>query len=185
MNQRFNSRKLAFCAIALAIAFVTSYIKFLPMPYGGTLTLCSMLFIVLTGYWYGPFIGIIVGFVFGILQFIQEPYVLTIFQVCCDYFFAFAALGFAGFYRNYKNGLTIGYIFGILARGAFHVLGGYLYWMEYMPENFPKNLAVIYPFVYNYSYILGEGILTLIIINIPAVKKALESVSRMALADLK
>ena len=45
----------------------------------------------------------------------------------------------------------------VIARGAFHALGGYLYWMSYMPDNFPKSLTAIYPIVYNYSYLLAEG----------------------------
>ena len=42
-----------------------------------------------------------------------------------------------------------------------------------MPDTFPKSLAVVYPIVYNYSYILIEMIITLILINIPPVKKAI------------
>ncbi len=52
--------------------------------------------------------------------------------------------------------------------------------MEYMPEDFPQALAWAYPVIYNYSYILIEGIATVIIISIPAVKKALSQVKRMA-----
>lgn len=87
----------------------------------------------------------------GILQFIQEPYVLSFFQVCCDYILAFAALGVAGFFAKQSHGLLKGYIVAVIARGAFHALGGYLYWMSYMPDNFPKSLTAIYPIVYNYS----------------------------------
>ena len=115
------------------------------------------------------------------MQFLQEPYVLSPFQVCCDYVFAFAALGLAGIFAKQKGGLIKGYIVAILARGAFHALGGYLYWMDYMPENFPKALASVYPIVYNYSYILAEGILTIIIISIPAVSKALTRVKKSAI----
>ena len=102
------------------------------------------------------------------------------FQVCCDYVFAFAALGLAGFFRNWKNGLLWGYIVAVLARGAFHSLGGYLYWMDYMPENFPQSLRALYPIIYNYSYLLAEGILTVIVMKIPAVDKALERVRQSA-----
>ena len=59
-----------------------------------------MLFIVLTANWYGPKTGVMVGLAYGILQFIQEPYVLSFFQVCCDYVLAFAALGVAGFFAK-------------------------------------------------------------------------------------
>ena len=118
---------------------------------------------------------------YGILQFIQEPYVLSFFQVCCDYILAFAALGVAGFFAKQSHGLLKGYIVAVIARGAFHALGGYLYWMSYMPDNFPKSLTAIYPIVYNYSYLLAEGIITVIVISIPAVSKALAQVKKAAL----
>ena len=165
----------------MALAFVTSYLKIFTLPWGGSVTLCSMLFIVLAANWYGVGTGITVGLAYGILQFIQEPYVLSFFQVCCDYVFAFAALGVAGFFGKKKNGLLIGYIVAVLARGFFHTLGGYLYWMSYMPDNFPKSLTAIYPIVYNYSYLLAEGIITVIVISIPAVSKALVQVKKAAL----
>lgn len=109
---------------------------------------------------------------------LQEPYVLSLFQVCCDYVLAFAALGVAGFFAKQKNGLLKGYIVAVLARGAFHALGGYLYWMDYMPDNFPKSLAAVYPIAYNYSFLLAEGLITIVIISIPAVQKALGRVKK-------
>jgi thiamine transporter len=59
---------------------------------------------------------------------------------------------------------------------------GCLYWMEYMPENFPGSLAAVYPIVYNFSFIPAEGIITItmIIINIPAVKTALSRIRTVA-----
>ena len=181
-KKKFSTKQLVFCAMALALAFVTSYLKVFDLPFGGSVTACSMLFIVLIGYWYGAKSGVLLGFVFGIMQFLQEPYVLSFFQVCCDYLLAFAALGLAGFFAHKKNGLIKGYIVAILGRGAFHVLGGYLYWMDYMPDHFPKSLATLYPFIYNYSFILAEGLITILILSIPAVKKALEQVKRNALS---
>ena len=144
-KNKMSAKQLACCAMAMALAFITSYIKIFSLPWGGSVTLCSMLFIVLVANWYGVRTGILVGFTYGMLQFLQEPYVLSLFQVCCDYVLAFAALGVAGFFAKQKNGLLKGYIVAVLARGAFHALGGYLYWMDYMPDNFPKSLAAVYP----------------------------------------
>lgn len=180
-KKKIGTRQLVFCAMAMALAFITSYLKLFNMPWGGSVTLCSMLFIVLVANWYGPKTGVLVGLAYGILQFIQEPYVLSFFQVCCDYILAFAALGVAGFFAKSKHGLLKGYIAAVIARGAFHALGGYLYWMDYMPDNFPKALTSVYPIVYNYSYLLAEGIITVIIISIPAVSKALNRIKQTAL----
>lgn len=179
-KKRMSTKQLVFCAAAMALAFITSYIKIWNMPWGGSVTLCSMLFIVLAANWYGAGTGIFVGLAYGILQFIQEPYVLSFFQVCCDYILAFAALGVAGFFAKKKHGLLKGYIAAVLARGAFHALGGYLYWMDYMPENFPQSLKSIYPIAYNYSYLLVEAVITIVIISIPAVAKGLNRVKQTA-----
>jgi len=179
-GKSMSAKQLAFCAAAMALAYLTSYLRVFELPFGGSITLFSMLFIVLIGYWYGVKAGIMTGLAFGILQFLQEPYVLSFFQVCCDYVFAFAALGVAGFFRNAKHGLMKGYVVAVLARGVFHSLGGYLFWMSYMPDNFPKSLAMFYPIIYNYSYLLAEGVLTVIVISIPAVQNALARVKILA-----
>lgn len=179
-KKKMTSKQLVFSAMAMALAFITSYLKIFELPWGGSVTLCSMLFIVLVGNWYGPKTGMLVGLAYGMLQFLQEPYVLSLFQVCCDYVLAFAALGVSGFFAKSKNGLLKGYIAAVIARGAFHALGGYLYWMDYMPDNFPQALKSLYPILYNYSYLLAEAVITIIIIAIPAVSKGLGRVKRMA-----
>ena len=182
VKKKMGTRQLVFCAMAIALAYVTSYLKLFSLPWGGSVTLCSMLFIVLIGNWYGVQTGIFAGLAYGIMQFLQEPYVLSFFQVCCDYILAFAALGVAGFFAKSSHGLLKGYIAAVIARGAFHALGGYLYWMDYMPENFPQSLKAVYPIVYNYSFLLAEAVITVIIISIPAVVKGLGQVKKSALA---
>ncbi len=175
---RFTSKKLAVAGISLALAFITSFIKF-ELPMGGSVTLFSMFFICYVGYLYGVNVGLITAFAYSILEFIQTgaSYFLSPFQICCDYFFAFTALGIAGFWYQKKNGLIRGYIVAVLVRGLFHTIGGYIYWMDYMPDWFPKSISGLYSIVYNYSYILAEMILTLIILNIPPVKAAILRIS--------
>ena len=181
-KKKMSTKQLVFCAMAMALAFVTSYVKVFSLPWGGSVTLCSMLFIVLVANWYGVKTGVLVGLAYGILQFIQEPFVLSFFQVCCDYILASAALGLAGLFAKKSHGLIKGYVVAVLARGAFHALGGYLYWMDYMPDNFPVALKSIYPIAYNYSFLLAEAAITLIIVSIPAVSRALDQVRKTALS---
>lgn len=179
----FSTKQLVFAAVALALGFIASYIKIIDMPWGGSVTLCSMLFVTLIGYWYGPKIGLTAAFAYGFLQFIQGGggYILSPMQVCMDYILAFAALGLSGLFYKKQGGLIKGYILGIIARGLFHSIGGYLYWMEYMPDSFPKSLTAIYPIVYNYSYILAEGVITIVILMLPPVKNAMIRVKKMAI----
>ena len=70
-GQSMSTKQLVFCAMAMALSFLTSYIKLFSAPWGGSITLCSMLFICLIGYWYGTRVGILTGLAYGILQFLQ------------------------------------------------------------------------------------------------------------------
>lgn len=181
-TKTFSTKQLVFSAAAIALGFATSYIKIIPMPWGGSVTLCSMLFVTLIGYWYGPKIGLIAGFAYGLLQFVQDggSYILSPLQACLDYILAFAALGLSGLFYKKANGLIKGYVFAILIRGLLHTIGGYLYWMDYMPESFPQSLAIIYPIAYNYAYILAEGLVTVILLLLPPVKDAMARVKKLA-----
>ncbi|MDO5401935.1 MAG: energy-coupled thiamine transporter ThiT [Eubacteriales bacterium] len=177
-NVKFNTKQLVFSAVSIAIAFALSYVKLFSMPWGGSITLCSMLFVCLVGYFYGQRMGLTAALCYGLLQLLQDggSYIIHPFQLCCDYLFSFMALGLSGFFANKKNGLVIGYLVGILGRLVFLSLGGYIFWMSYMPESFPASLSAIYPIVYNGSFIAVEGVITIIIISIPAVSKAIKKI---------
>lgn len=183
-NTRLSAKRLALCGVCLALGFILSYIKF-EMPYGGSVTAFSMFCICIIGYFYGIKAGLLSAVAYSILQFFQSggSYMLSPFQVCCDYFFAFTALGITGFFYRKENKFVTGYLLSIIVRGLFHTIGGYLYWMDYMPDNFPKSIAVLYPIVYNYSYILLEGMITIVLLQIPAVKKMFKRLQTIATTE--
>ena len=177
-SRAFSTKQLVFSAIAMALALVTSMIKLFELPLGGSVTLLSMLFIVLIGYWYGTKAGLMTGFAYGLLQFIIEPVFYTIPQLIVDYPLAFGALGLSGFFSNRKHGLQLGYIAGILGRLVFAWLSGVIFFASYASSY--NMSAPVYSLVYNGSYIFAEGIITLIIISIPSVSKALAHVKQLA-----
>ena len=55
--------------------------------------------------------------------------------------------------------------------------------MAYMPENFPQTIAALYPIVYNYSYIAAEAVITVAVLSLPAVKKALAKIKTLAVSE--
>lgn len=176
---KLTTKQLVFSAVALALAIVCSMIKFADLPMGGSVTLFSMLFIVLIGYWYGPSVGLMTGIAYGLLQFVMEPIFYTLPQMITDYPLAFGALGLAGFFSNKKWGLQIGYLVGVFGRYVFAVISGVIFFGAYAPEGTP---AIVYSLGYNATYIVPEALVTLIIISIPAVSKALAHVKKSALA---
>jgi thiamine transporter len=164
--------------MASALATVTSMIKLLDMPMGGSVTLFSMLFIVLIGYWYGLGGGLTAAVAYGILQLIIDPYILSFPQMLVDYLLAFGALGLSGLFSHSKHGLIKGYIAGVLGRYFFAFLSGWIFFGMYAPDNFPN--AVVYSLAYNGAYLGVEAAITLIIIALPPVSKALQTVKKQA-----
>ena len=165
-----TTKQLVYSAVAIALAVVCSMIKFANLPMGGSVTLFSMLFIALIGYWYGPYVGLMTAVAYGLVQFVMEPIFYTVPQMILDYPLAFGALGLAGFFANKKHGLQIGYIVAVFGRYVFAVISGVVFFGAYAPEGTP---AIVYSLTYNATYIVPEAIATLIVISLPPVAKAL------------
>lgn len=177
-----QTKKLVFSAAAIALATVISVAVKLPsLPNGGSVTLFSMLFVCLIGYWYGPRTGLTAAVAYGILQFITEPYVVHPLQVILDYPVAYGLLGLSGFFSSSRNGLVKGYIAGVLGRFAGHMVSGLIFYTAYVGSLKGNLTAMWTATVYNMSYIFPEAIITLILLAVPAVRKGLENVKRMAL----
>ena len=172
-----STKKLVYSAMGIALALVTSYLKLWKMPMGGSVTLLSMLFICLIGYWFGAKYGLFAGVAFGLLQFVIDPFMLTFSQVLLDYPLAFGALGLSGLLRNHKLGLPLGYLLGVFGRFACSALSGVIFFASYAPKNMNPW---IYSSVYQGSYLGTEALLTLLIISLPPVAKALKRIKSQA-----
>ncbi|SEG03849.1 thiamine transporter [Caloramator fervidus] len=169
-KEKMTSRKITYASLLISMSFILSFVKFLQMPQGGTITLGSMIPIMLFAYIFGYKDGIIAGAAYGILQFIQDQYVVHWAQVLIDYPLAFAALGLAGLYR--KN-FTVSLIIGGISRMIFHIISGAIFFASYAPEGMNP---LWYSIVYNFSY-LGPDLLVCIIISlIPQFKNAVEKI---------
>ena len=179
-SKKLSTKQLVFSAAAMALGIVTSMIKFLDLPMGGSITLFSMLFITLIGYWYGPKVGIMTAVAYGLLQFVLSPVFYTVPQMLIDYPLAFGALGLSGLFYSKKHGLLFGYIAGVLGRFVFAFISGMVFFGSYAPEGMG---AAAYSAIYNGAYIFTEAIITLIIIALPPVDRALKEVKKSAIQD--
>ena len=173
-RKKIGAKQLAYCSMALALAVVCSQIKLFRLPTGGSITLFSMLFVVLIGYWYGPVVGLLAGVTYGLLRLILGPYIVSLPQMLVDYPLAFGALGISGFFSNKKNGLLT-----VLGRFFFAVLSGVIFFGMYAPEGMNP---LVYSISYNGFYLCAEGLLTLILLAVPAVRKAMMTVKLQATA---
>lgn len=170
-GKKADTKAMVTSGVLVALAVALNQIVLFPMPQGGSVTAFSMLPIVVCAYFFGVRRGIMAGMCVGLINLIFNPYVIHPIQMFLDYPLAFGALAFAGLMRNRKFGLITGYIIGLSARYLCSVLSGIIFFGSYAPEGFN---AVTWSLYYNITYLGAEGIMTVIVLSIPTVRKAIE-----------
>lgn len=137
-KREFDSKSVSYAAVCIASSFALSYIKFWQMPQGGSLTFASLLPLMIYSYMYGVRKGVLAGAVYGVLQAVQDPWLIHPAQFLLDYPVAFAAIGIAGMFAKVKSldklpqiQFALGAIVAALIRFASHVLSGVFAFSEY------------------------------------------------------
>ena len=185
--QSKRTRILVEGAVMLALATALSYIRIYKLPWGGSITLFSMLPIVLFSIRRGLKAGLAVSFLFSLIQFFQgigdglfgwglTPFML-IACILLDYIIAFTVLGLGGLFRKKKTaGWIGGIVIAISLRFVMHFLSGVVIWESFgeLWEGFSTDSTVLYSLLYNGSYMLPELVITtvvaVILLNIPHVR---------------
>lgn len=177
VTSKWTTKELIFGALCVALSFVLSYIKIFHMPQGGSITPASMLPIFLFAYIYGTPHGLIVAIAYGLLQMIQDAYIVHWAQAILDYVLAFGALSLAGLF---KKSIIPGIIAGGFGRFLFAFLSGFIFFAEYAPEG---QSPVVYSLVYQITYIIPELAICIVIAVIPAVSKTINSLRDQSIAE--
>ena len=186
-------RTLAEGAIMIALATVLSFIKIYKLPWGGSITLLSMLPIAVFSLRHGVYKGLGVSFVYALIQLFQGIVFDGLFAwgltplmligcIMLDYILPFTSLGLAGIFKNKGlAGQLIGIAISILLRLLCHFLSGVVIFasMGMLWEGFYTENSWIYSIIYNASYMLPELIFTLIgavaLLKVPQTKKIILS----------
>jgi thiamine transporter len=175
-------------ALAIALAAALNFIAArLPINVAGGSISLAMLPIAVVALRRGALPGLAVGFIFGSLDLLFEPFIVHWVQVFLDYplpyaFFGLATGLFSGPYlkraededKSLLGSLAVAavaIIFGGLLRLATHVISGVVFFAEYAGG---QNVWV-YSIVYNLSYVLPSltGALILALILLPILDRAL------------
>lgn len=168
-----NKKILKLCesAIMIALATVLSLFTFANLPFGGSVTLCSMLPIVLISYRHGLKQGLLTGAVYGLVQMIlgaeNLTYGTSFIAVACiilfDYIVAFGVIGLSGIFRgklgNQSVELGAGALLVCVLRYICHFITGITVWASMAPEGTP---VWIYSLAYNATYMVPEAIVTVV-----------------------
>ena len=167
---------LTITALFIALAVILSQIRLFRMPQGGSVTAFSMLPIVLIGYWYGFKAGFGAGIVYGVLRLMLGATIVHPVQFILDYPLAYAALGGFGLFRGKQFGLQISYLSGAIGRFLCSFAAGIVFFGQFAPEG---QHVWAYSAIYQLTYLGPEIIVTLIVISMPPVMKAIEQLRLM------
>ena len=167
-----DGKRLAFAGVCVATSFTLAVIKVSPIQYGGSITLASLVPILVYAYIYGVADGLLVGLIHGILNFIEDPYILTPATFLLDYLLAFASVGLMGVFgkmaRKEKGALplVLGCISVCALRFVFHLCSGAIFFMEgAVWVDFPAwavSNAFIYSFIYQCVYIPADCLINVL-----------------------
>lgn len=172
-----KTRTMTRAAIMIALATTLSFFKVMDLPTGGSITLGSMIPIILISYMMDFKGAILTSFVYSLLQMMlqgiatppTENFIWYMLVILLDYVIAYTVLGLAGALTRKISNITIKVISGsvivLILRFICHFISGILIWGVYAPEG---QSVYLYSLLYNGSYMLGELIITVIIMSLIA-----------------
>ena len=177
-RQKWTPQMMANAAICMALSFVLSYIRLFKLPQGGSVTPASLLPIIAFAYFHGSIPGLVVGIAYGLLQMIQDPWIVGAVQAALDYPLAFGCIAFAGaagqLARKHQVNDLVSWIGGVavvgLGRFVCHVLSGVVFFAEYAEGSGLSPL--VYSLSYN-SFVFVDLAICLVVVAFPQVRKAL------------
>ncbi|CAM4163201.1 proton-coupled thiamine transporter YuaJ [Bacillus manliponensis] len=160
-----NLQPMIEAAILAALALIIDFFPSIKLSAGISISF-AMIPIFIAAYRWGVKIGMLSGFLWGLLQIVTgDAYILTALQACIEYFIAFAFIGLAGLFFNpiqhaIQNGnkgtlafyIVIATLVGSIARYFWHFIAGVLFFGEYAPEG---QSAFMYSLIANGITLIG------------------------------
>lgn len=128
----YDTKCISLAGVCIALSFTLSFIKFEAMwLQGGSITLISFLPICIFANTYGMKKGLFVGVIYGLLQAIQDPFIVHPAQFLLDYPIAFSTIALSGLFTDLKllnDKPSLKFALGAGFTGVFryvaHVLSG-------------------------------------------------------------
>ena len=172
-----STRRLVESAVMIAIGTVLSMFPFsAPWAFGGGVTICSMLPLVIIAHRYGTKWGLFTAFVYSVLQLILGVsnvqfaagygFVLAVGVLLLDYILAFTVIGlsacFNGVIKNHLVSIVVGIVFTFALRFVCHFLSGWIIWGVITPNEMGQ-VAPLYSLIYNGGYMLPETIIAALV----------------------
>ena len=168
MKKKTNVRILTECSIMTALCTVLSIVKLFEMPYGGSITLASMMPVAIISYRHGTRYGVLTASAVSIIQMLLGVKNFSYFTswqslvalAVLDYALAFAVFGLVGLMRplikRQSISLGVGVAAASIIRYACHVISGATVWAGL---SIPSEAALVYSLSYNATYMIPETVI--------------------------
>ena len=186
-RKKFDSRTISYAAVCIAMSFALSYIQLFKMPQGGSVTLASLLPLMIYSYMFGVKKGVFAGFIYGLLQALQDPWLIHPAQFFLDYPVAFATIGLSGMFRGVKAfenkpqvAVALGGIVASVLRYLSHLFSGVFAFSEYAGGQNPW----IYSLGYNSFVFIDIAIVIVLAIAVFSSKSFMAVVNKYNTANL-
>ena len=187
-KQRTSTTVLVEGAVMVALSAVLSYIRVFHLPWGGSVTLLSMLPIAVYSIRHGIKHGIFAAFIFSLIQLGQGAVdglfgwgltpVMLIACIMLDYILPFTVIGLSGMLRTKGiAGRIAGTAAAIVMRFLCHYFSGVVIWhsIGQLWEGFATDNEWLYSLGYNAAYMLPELVFTvagmILLFRVPQTKR--------------
>lgn len=150
-----DTRSIVYGAISIALSFALSYARIFKLPQGGSVTFASLLPLMVYCCMFGTRRGLIVCTIYGVLQALQDPYIIHPMQFLLDYPLAFGLIGVSGIFMEkgvFKDKKVVAFLLGgiiaVILRYACHVCSGVFAFADYADLE-KYDTAIAYSMAYN------------------------------------
>ena len=168
----FTTSMLINVALMLALTIVLHQLRIYHMPQGGSVTLGAMVPLLFLTYRYGAGIGCLAGFVYGMINLMQDAFIVHPLQVLFDYPLPYMALAIAA---AVPGRIYLGAALAFAARFLCHYISGVVFFGSYAP---PDTSPYLYSLVFNATYLVPEAVICLLLLRILPVPRLLAAMDQ-------
>ena len=169
---RFTTSMLINVALMLALTIVLHQLRIFHMPQGGSVTLGAMVPLLFLTYRYGAGIGCLAGFVYGVINLMQDAFIVHPLQVLFDYPLPYMALAIAA---AVPGRIYLGAALAFTTRFLCHYISGVVFFGSYAP---PDTSPYLYSLVFNATYLVPEAVICLLLLRILPVPRLLAAMDQ-------
>jgi thiamine transporter len=172
-NSSYRTKVLAEIVVFAALSAVLYAVRPYTLPFGGSITLGSMVPVMWLSLRRGVRVGVVAGVISGVLALLIDilflgasSIIATPVQAVLEYPVAFGIVGLTGmFHRNTVTFAVVGAAISVFIRFIIHYFVGVFVW--YYVYNFPEQWGQwSWPAVYNGSFLSIEFVISAILLAI-------------------